>query len=512
MLAPRCNRRAGLRALLALPLLLSLARPAAAQEPVATLTLDEAIALARRHNPDFQAAKNDEGEADWAVREAYGNLFPGAYASTGFQYQAKGKPRFGIFTAGDIGFGEGTPSYFLSDYWVGLDYEVGLGSFYRVSRERANRRAVVARTEATEFTLTVDVTRQYLSVLRAQDGIELAQQELERAAENAKLAQARVAVGAAISLESKQAEVEKGRAEVALLQAENALQTSKLRLVQALGIELDRDVALTSTFEVFEPSWTQDELIGYALQRHPQLRALHAAEAAGHAAMRAARSSYLPTLRLSAGFSGYTREAGNSQFLIDQARDQSDNQVAVCEGFNLIFERLTEPLPTQDCTRFAFTADQQAALIRDNDVFPFNFTRQPFTAQLQVTLPIFQGFTRQRQVESAKVVADDARQRLRAEELRLRADAASAHLNLETAHQTVLLEERNRSLGEEQLRLARERYRIGAAPFLELKDAETIKARADRAHLMAVYDFHEALAALEAAVGRKLARSAEEKP
>ena len=45
---------------------------------------------------------------------------------------------------------------------------------------------------------------------------------------------------------------------------------------------------------------------------------------------------------------------------------------------------------------------------------------------------------------------------------------------------------------------------MGAANFLELKDAETLKARADRAYLDALYGYHEALAALEAASGRQL--------
>jgi outer membrane protein TolC len=59
-------------------------------------------------------------------------------------------------------------------------------------------------------------------------------------------------------------------------------------------------------------------------------------------------------------------------------------------------------------------------------------------------------------------------------------------------------------LAEDQLRLARERYRVGAATFLELRDAETVKARADREYLNAVYAFHTGLAQLEAAVGRSL--------
>ena len=52
--------------------------------------------------------------------------------------------------------------------------------------------------------------------------------------------------------------------------------------------------------------------------------------------------------------------------------------------------------------------------------------------------------------------------------------------------------------------MARERYRVGIASYLELQDAETIKARADRAYLIALYSFHEGVAALEAATGQNL--------
>ena len=50
----------------------------------AQLSLEEAVALARRNNPDFMAQKNDAALADWAVREAYGSLLPGASASASF--------------------------------------------------------------------------------------------------------------------------------------------------------------------------------------------------------------------------------------------------------------------------------------------------------------------------------------------------------------------------------------------------------------------------------------------
>ena len=56
----------------------------------------------------------------------------------------------------------------------------------------------------------------------------------------------------------------------------------------------------------------------------------------------------------------------------------------------------------------------------------------------------------------------------------------------------------------EQLELQQERYRLGAGSILELTQAQAGKARADQAHLAAVYAFHENLVALENAVGRSL--------
>ncbi|MGH7470608.1 MAG: TolC family protein [Longimicrobiales bacterium] len=480
------------------------ASPAWAQQ-TAQLSLDEAISLARKNNPDFQARQNDVAVADWAVREAYGNLLPGASASGSFGYQASGRPRFGIFTGSDLGI-DRTPVYYSSDYFLGLNYALNGASLLAPGREKATRAATEAGIVAADYELKANVTRQYLAVLRARDGVTLTQAEHERTAENLKLAQARVAVGAAVPLEAKQAEVEQGRAEVNVLQARNLLQTERLRLMQILGIELNREVELTTSFGVFELPQTQDQLQATAVQAHPQLVAARSAERATEAGVRMARSAYLPSLSVSAGLSGYTRQAGSTSYLVNQARDQMVGQRDNCEFLNALTGRLTRPMPgfPVDCSIFQVSPAQEQAIISGNDVFPFNYSRQPWSAQLSVSLPIFQGFGRELQLEQAKVTAADARHRLRGEELRLKTEIASAYLNVQTARQSVALEERNRSLAAEQLVLARERYRVGVASYIELQEAETIRARADRAYLIALYSFHEGIASLETAVGQNL--------
>ncbi|MGQ0560476.1 MAG: TolC family protein [Gemmatimonadota bacterium] len=464
--------------------------------------MDEAITLARQNNPDFLARKNDATVADWTVREAYGSLLPGASASTSFQYQASGTPRLGFISGSDLGV-TGTPDYYLSNYYIGVNYGLSGASLLAPGRARAARHATAAGIEAADFMLAANVTQAYLAVRRAQDGVTLAQQELERAEDNRKLAAARLKVGAATPIELKQAQVEKGRAEVTLIQAENLVRTERLRLMQGLGLDINTEVELTTEFAVSDVPWTQDELLASALQSHPNLLAARANQQASTASVKMAKSAYLPSLSFSAGVSGYTRQAGSSAYLLDQARAGLIGAREECEFRNAVAAGKLPgyPLP---CPSTSLTPQQEQSILSSNDVFPFSYTSEPLSASLQISLPIFQGFTRELQIEQARAGEADARHQLRAQELRLRADVATAYLNATTARRSIDLEQRNRELAGDQLELARERYRLGAAAFLELQDAATIKARAERAYLMAVYSFHESMAALENAVGRKL--------
>jgi outer membrane protein len=482
--------------------------PAVHGQAGATLTLEDAIALARRSNPDYLQQANAMSAADWAVRDAYGSLLPGASASTSYSYTAAGAQRIGNFTGDELGLASST-DYYSSSYGVNLNYRLSGATLLAPGQAKSQRHATAAGVEAAGFALRSDVTRQYLAVKRAQDGVTLARQELLRAEDNLRLARARVDVGAAIPMEAQQAEVERGRAEVSLLQAENLVQTERLRLGQVVGVQLPADAQLTTEFVVAEVPWTLEQLQAMAASAHPQLEAARASGAAADAGVRMARSAYLPSLNVSAGLlSGFARRVGDSDFLVDQARGAAHSRIQNCEDWNLISAGLSQPLPNRpaDCTAFSLTPEQEQS-IRDGN--RFNFSRDPFSATVSVSLPLFDGFSRERQVEQARVAQADARLRLRSEELRINTEVATALHNAQTGLRSAELEGRNAELAEQQLTLARERYRVGASSYVELQEAETLKARADRAQLSALYQFHESLAALEAAVGRSLAQPVE---
>ena len=66
------------------------------------------------------------------------------------------------------------------------------------------------------------------------------------------------------------------------------------------------------------------------------------------------------------------------------------------------------------------------------------------------------------------------------------------------------VQEANRAAARDQLRLAQDRYRLGAGTSLEVSDAQNAVQQAEGDYVNAVYDYHKAIAALEAAVGRPL--------
>lgn len=129
-----------------------------AQEVVpVTLSLEEAIEIARQNNPAFQQTRNDESVADWDVRSADGSLFPSATVGGGVSWQGSGQQRFGSLTAEQLGFAN-QPSFWSSSYNLTLSYQISGNSLLAPGQARANRESTRARTMNAEATLVSQVT------------------------------------------------------------------------------------------------------------------------------------------------------------------------------------------------------------------------------------------------------------------------------------------------------------------------------------------------------------------
>jgi len=471
---------------------------------VRRLSLEEAQELALQNNPTFLAARNDMDLADWDVRAAYGAWIPSADLGGSFSWQGQGEQVVaGALTASQFGV-SGQPDYYSSFYRAGVSLALSGQSLLAPSQARASREATEARIADAAFGLQATVTQRYLAVLREEEAVILAEQQLERARFNLRLAEAQTEVGSATLLDVRQAEVQVGRGEVALLSAQVARTTRRIELLVELGLDPNQEVELTTDFQLEEPAFDGDALLEEALEAHPLIRSSRESVEAASVGEKIARSAYFPTLSLSAGISGFAREASDPSFLIAQAQAGVAAQVNSCQRTNDLYSRLANPLPPLDCSQFVFTDDMRQAIVDANDAFPFDFTRSPPSASLSVSLPVFQGFRRQRNLEAARTQTRDLRYQLRSTELTIRAQIRANLTAVQSTYAAAVLEQRNQALADEQLRLTQERYQVGGIPFFDLVEAETVKAQADRDLVAAVFAYHEALSRLETFVGRPL--------
>ena len=488
--------------ILAAQLLLSLLATGLVGQEARQLTLEEAVELAIRNNPTYLSRANDQSAADWQAREAYGGLLPTVTANANAAYTEAGVQRIGT-----LDFGAQSTDWYSSSYSLNLNWTLDGNTLFAIPSARANQEATAAGIRAAEFLTEQAVTLQYMTALRARDAVAVARDQLERSEQNLEIVRTRVSSGAAAGTEAGQAEVTRGRAEVALLRAERDARAEILRLQEQLGTTVGDEIELVSEFQIFVPEWETDALIDEAMAAHPSLQSARATESSQQAQVRQAWSNYLPSLNLSTSFSGNALQALNEEFVVSSVQDNFAGAMGNCQRWNAIDAGIAGGLPNynqQDCSQFAYTDEIGQQALAANEVFPFDFTKNPVSLRMSVSLPIFTGFSRQRQLEQAESTARDAAHTRRAEELRLRTAITQALYDVRASHRSVEIEERNLELAQQQLTTARQRYAVGNTSILDLQDAETSLSTAERDYLDARYNFHQSLVILEAATGRAL--------
>ncbi len=472
-----------------------------------TLSLEDALNLAERHNPTYLQTANDHGPAAWGVRNAYAAFIPNFTASSNATYRGAGVQR--ILTTE---FRQ--PSATIgSSYNLSLSWTLDGNTLLQPGVQKAALSATDATIDAARMALRSGVVQQYVAVLEARAQVELQVRQVERNVENLRLSQARFDVGQVTMIDVRQAEVAKGQSDVGLLQARQNVIVETLRLFQQMGVPAPADptmVTLSDTFPVFEPTWKLEDLLTEADAFNPDVSALRAQETSAEWAERSVKSQWLPTVSLFATWSGFTQQFTNSGFLLPQEQARAAGNIAACDDSNIINQDLNTRLGLDrpvglDCTAtFGLSPGAEASIASGNSVFPFNFTSNPFLAQIQIRLPIFDQFNRNLRISQASAAAEDAQEFRRARELLVRTDVSQQYYGLLATYEAIAIQANNRVQAQDGLRLATERYRVGVGTFFELLDAQLAAQQAEADYVRALFAYHRSLVSLEAAVGHRL--------
>ncbi len=480
---------------------LGIALPAAGQNVSAvsgpTLSLEDALSLAKANNPTYLQSANERRRADAGLRVARGNFLPGASTNFGTNYR-QGKQQY------FDGVAFGSNSDIIGSSW-GLNVNANLSASYFGSLNAAK-----STVEASNFDITTadqnlryNVTSQYFLVLedKAQTVLQdtlvaLNQLQLD-------LARAKAGVGSATTLDVRRAEVALGTQQVAALRARNTAVVDLLRLFQAIGVPPQLDARLTTIPPLTEPKFDLKQLIAMAMQSNPSIAALIARIDVAKQTYQGQRGQYLPSLSFGASIGGSSQQYTDNNYLVTQAQQSLASSQSQCfledslrRGAGL------SGIPT--CGSLVLTPAQAQQLRASNQNFPFKFISNPYTLSLGLSLPIFNGFQREQAIESSAADQSDAQYNLKAAQLKLVADVQAAHVTLIADYQQLKLQESNSVAAREALQLAEERYRVGLNSLVDLQQARSDYETAEAGRINAVFEFHRAFAALESSVGRSL--------
>jgi outer membrane protein len=460
----------------------------------ANLTLEEAITIARQNNPQLVQTQNNVRNLDAQVRSSYGALLPTASAGVGTTFNQGGTQYFnGVAIPG------GSSDSYQSGYNLSLRYNIDARALYAPRSARASRDAGQADVANTDEFVRATVTQQYIAAAQNEAQAAVLDSLVQTAQGQLDLVNAKLKVGAGTIIDVRTAEVALGQAQVNALTAHNTAQVAKVRLYQTLGVPADININLTTTFPIAQPTFKLEELLDMARRVNPDLKAKRSREYASQMNVRMAQAGYLPSLSLSTGFGANAFGYTNSEILAQRAQLNAAQNYSSCVSYDSL--RTGAGLAAAGGCGSPTLTDAQLAAVRSSNQ-PLKFQKAPFSLNASISLPLFNGFQREQNLEQARVARDNATYDVKARTLQITTDVTQAYLNLVTSAKTVELQTQIAAKAAEDLALNEASFRVGAKTFLDVSTSRATYEKAQIDRVNAIYQYHFNFAALENAVGR----------
>lgn len=390
------------------------------------LSLDAAVEMALKQNVRVIQARNNLEAAQFGTQAAVGSLLPSVDASASFSRQQNWRddPTGTVFYNG-IPIQSGGNSFQASNsFGAGISSRLtlfdGFANTSNLSRAQANAIGTEFTLNRAEQNAIYQTYQLYLNVVRtyqlmgvSDDNLKRSKRQLDRISESNK-------VGAVALADVYRQQVQVGNDELASIQAETNFKNAITDLTAFLGADfateeysvdmtvLPKDIDITEFATVNATYANFDKLVKGAVEKRPDYQASIENLNESDASVRIARAGHYPTVSASASY-GYN----NSEF-----------------------NRL-----------------------RDNRNLSFN---------LNVSLPIFSGFSTQNQIEQAEVFRNNAEEDLRQAQRQIAVDIRKALLDLESAEKQVTVTQTSVQSAEMDRKIAEEKYNLGAGTLLDL--------------------------------------------
>jgi len=422
----------------------------AAQQPNATIvapgaqpevTLQEAILLANRVQPGVVQAQAAINNAEAQKKVTVGAWLPSLNANSSGGYFYSENATFVNNQLVPRNSETESVNLGLSTSW---DVFTGFRRGNDSKAAKAGLTAAEAGFANASYQQRFNTTIQFFTALAGREIVSVREQSVKRAEEQLKAAVVRLHAGTATRSDSLRSVVTLGNTRVALSQAQAGLIAAEAALARLIGYDGRVRAADDSAF--YDPSVAVDttELLEEALSRSPSVQSTAATLAQAQAQLKASKSTYWPQLALG----GSWTYNGNNQ-----------------NNFGLQNQR---------------------------------------QVNLGLNWAIFNRFVRERNIELqesnllvAQANAEDAEHQVQSLMLGQFAQVDATRLQMEISQQSL-------EASREDLRVVAERYRLGVATIVDLLVSQESLTQAELEVVNARFAYLQALAQIEAIVGRPL--------
>jgi outer membrane protein len=405
------------------------------------LTLQDALALARKNEPTYQSVVTAAGVAGETRAQTRDALLPSVNFNTSVLYTQSNPNGTVRFIANN------TPHEYVSQGNVHQQLDLASWETYRGAAALAA--AAKARAEVAARGLVVTVVQNYFAAAAAEKKLESASRTADAGEKFLQLTQA-------LEKGGEVAHSDVIKADLQAQERRRQLQEAKLGLLNArldLAVLLFRD--FNDHFEIGDDLHgnvalpPQPEFEAQAAQGNPEIRAALATTQAAAHEVKAARAGYLPMISLDYFYGIDAPQYAVNGFALDKSKVSNLGSSAIAS----------------------------------------------------LNLPIWNWGATQSRVRQAELQRDQAKRELSFAQRKLLAEMRSLYSEAETALNELAGLQRSAELSEESLRLTTMRYQGGEATVLEVVDAQSTFAQASANYQDGAVRYRVALANLQTLTG-----------
>lgn len=429
--------------------LITLSILASAVSAQTTMTIDDVRVMALEHNRTYLSALEDETMAQAEIVRTRADALPVIRFDGGYSRNFI-IPSFFLTATDSVGNQEtiefetafkhnfrGTLSARQPLWHGGKVYTA-----YDIAKLYKEYSVALSDQVKAEVLYTADLLFYNISLNQAT--LDVIESQYEAASKNYDVVEKMRAEGVSSEYELLQAAVSKNNLQPKIIAAQSDIMLAERNMKSWLGIDLEENITFvespTDTSLTAIPSF--DMLVSTALVRRPEIMQAEYIVEISKRAIRVARGEYFPKLEAVAAYD--------------------------------------------------WTSQSDAFTLKDN-------TSKSWTAGLQISFPLFEGFKTRGDVSERRAQHNQARLSLSQQEDNIRLEVRQAYDQLAQAKKTLDVQGATIAQATEGLRIANLRYESGVGTQLEILSAQAALTQARGAHTQAEFLFRQALASLKKA-------------